>query len=133
VEFTKYLNQMESCLERADDEELRLAIAVDRGDTARLVEFIATTAPEGGGRLAGLLLDGRHPTVFACYPDLIRKLLSGGLPNQWKPARSLLAKYKEYCLFQGENQAWEELRRQLQDDFSADRRFIIRFGRLLAE
>jgi hypothetical protein len=133
LEFAEYLRQMNDHLDQAEDEQLRLAIAVDQGDAVRVAEFVATADPEGSSRLAEILLKNRHPKIFECYPELIHKMLGGGLPQQWKPARVLLAKYKQHCLFQEEHDSWEILRQKLQAEFSADRRFAMRFGTLLAE
>lgn len=132
-EFQDYLAKILKAIAESGCPALGARIAFDQEDWSNLELYIGQIEPVEGAlkELAELISAAGRRVPGKVFEALVIRLLLGGR-NNWEIVLGLLVSYKKLCLKHAQVEAWDRFRLLLSSEYGADRRFIRKFGAILA-
>lgn len=132
-EFQEYLVKIPKAIAESGSPTLAAWIAFDQGDWSNLELYIGQIDPAEAAlkELAELISAAGRRVPGKVFEALVIRLLLGGR-NNWEIVLGLLVSYKKLCLKYAQVEAWDRFRLLLSFEYGADRRFIRKFGAVLA-
>ncbi len=133
-ELQDYLEKIQKTTAESGCLPLAARIAFDQEDWVGLEAKIEKIDPAEAilKELAELIFTDNKGAPLGISEALVSRLLLGGRSN-WEAALKLLVGYKKFCLKQAKNEEWNRFRFGLNSEYGEDRRFVRKFGAILAE
>lgn len=132
-ELQDYIKRIEKITEATACVSLAARIAFDRKDWVNLETKIRQLDPAEAilKELAELIIVNNKRMPAGIFEALVTRLLQGSR-NNWEITLGLLINYKKFCLKNAKNDEWDRFRSALSAEYGEDRRFMRKFGAVLA-
>jgi hypothetical protein len=135
-DWGRYHKRILEILSNSSDKLLLLQIMVEDGDFQGTKDNLPMILGDELLLTAAVSFLGNRiqKDFIEFYPCFIKELLLRQSPAHWNSALDLMVHLKRYCLHQdGEEYLWAQLRKELQQIYKDDAKFLKKFASILSE